>query len=253
MLQFSTNNTCSAPFHIPLTEAVLCHGGTLKLVRILNRLGAVASIDTVNRLATHVVQARLSQGIKPDLHPRMLAVVSIDNVDILQPYEFVSCQDATRSWHGTSVQCVQPLPVSGHLTSEDLLSHAVGEKHLPTSPAGTPIPTVKYTRRRRTLTELSSPHTTVVIHTQPETFDSANLAEYSTSSTTLHLEEFRPNAIEQSTLDNLQSDLFQCIALRQFGSMESTHPFPALPSLVNCIRKQSADREGSNVTCGNYQ
>ena len=33
----------SAPLHIPLTEAVLCRGGTLELVKILNRFGAVAS------------------------------------------------------------------------------------------------------------------------------------------------------------------------------------------------------------------
>ena len=75
-------------------------------------------------------------------------------------------------------------------------------------------------------------------------------AEYgSTSTVTLHLEEFKLNAIEQSTLDNLQTDLFQCIVLRGFGSTDrSPHPFPAFPSLVNCIRKQSADREVSNVT-----
>ena len=257
VLQFCTNSTCSAPLHILLTESVICHGGTLELVRILNRLGAAASIETVNRLATHVVQTRLSQGIKPDLEPNKLAVVSIDNIDILQPYAFVSCQDATRSWHGTSVQCVQPLPVSGHLTQEDLLaSPKTHKKRPPTSPAGTPIPTEKHKRRRRTLTELASPHTTMVAHTQGEQtsrsdpFDNVELADYCTTSTvTLHLEEFKLNAIEQSTLENLQTDLFQCIVLRGFGSTDrSAHPFPALPSLVNCIRKQSADREVSNVT-----
>ena len=43
VLQFCKNDTCSAPLHIPLTEAVLCRGGTLELVKILNRFGAVAS------------------------------------------------------------------------------------------------------------------------------------------------------------------------------------------------------------------
>ena len=113
LLLFYTNSTCSAPFHVALTEAVLCHGGTVELVRILNRLGLIASLDTVNRVATHVVQRRISNGIECDLKPQKLAAVSIDNIDILQPYGFVSCQDATRSWHGTSVQCVQPLPTSG--------------------------------------------------------------------------------------------------------------------------------------------
>ena len=49
--------------------------------------------------------------------------------------------------------------------------------------------------------------------------------------------------------DKLQTDLFQCIVLRGFGSTDrSAHPFPALPLLVNCVKKQSADGEVSNVT-----
>lgn len=91
---------------------MLCHGGTLELVQILNRLGAVASLDTVNRVATQIVE--MSMRIIPELQPQKLVTVSIDNVDILESHGFVSCQDATRSWHGTSVQCVQPLPISGH-------------------------------------------------------------------------------------------------------------------------------------------
>ena len=67
VLQFCTNITCSAPLHILITEAVLCHGGSLELVRILNRLGAAASVETVNRLATYIVQARINTGIKPEL------------------------------------------------------------------------------------------------------------------------------------------------------------------------------------------
>ena len=82
---FCTNNTCSAPLHVLLTEAVLCHGGTVELVKILNRLGAVASLDTVNRLSTHIVQTRLHEGVKSDLKPHIFSTVSIDNIDILQP------------------------------------------------------------------------------------------------------------------------------------------------------------------------
>jgi len=72
----------------------------------------------------------------------------------MQSHGFVSSQDATRSWHGTSVQCVQPLPVSGNLTPDDVLrlkEAGQGRKRLPASPAGTPIATEKQKRRRRTL------------------------------------------------------------------------------------------------------
>lgn len=82
---------------------------------MLNRLGAVASLDTANHLATQIVQRRLTMGVKFDLEPNMFTAISIDNIDILQPFSFVSSLDATRSWHGTSVQCVQPHPSSGHL------------------------------------------------------------------------------------------------------------------------------------------
>lgn len=88
----------------------------------MNRLGAVASVETLNCLATHAVQIRLSEGLIADLEPQKFAAVSTDNIDILQPYGFVSCLDATRRWHGTSVQNVQPLPLSGHLRADDLLS-----------------------------------------------------------------------------------------------------------------------------------
>ena len=78
------------PLHIALAEVVLCHGGTLELVRILNRLGATASVDTVNRLATHVVHTLLSEGIISELKPLKLSIVSVDNIDIMQSHGFVS-------------------------------------------------------------------------------------------------------------------------------------------------------------------
>ena len=46
VLQFITNNTCNMPFHVPLTEAILCHRGTQKLVTFLNRIGAVYLSET---------------------------------------------------------------------------------------------------------------------------------------------------------------------------------------------------------------
>ena len=119
VLLFCTNTQCSMPLHIPLAEAILCHGGSLELV---NRLGAVASVDTTNRIATQAVQLRRSQGILPALASHTLTVVSIDNIDILQPHAFLSTTDATRSWHGTSIQCVQPSPKSLSLTEEEIIS-----------------------------------------------------------------------------------------------------------------------------------
>ena len=55
VLLFCTENTCSMPFHLLLTEAVLCHGGSLKLVHLIIRVRAVATLDTCNCLATYTV------------------------------------------------------------------------------------------------------------------------------------------------------------------------------------------------------
>ena len=144
VLQFCTNTTVSSTLHITLTEAILCHGGSLELVRILNRVGAVASLDTANRLATYIVDKRITEGIHPELQPHMHSIVSVDIIDILQSYAFVSSLDSSISWHGTSVQCVQPLLVSGHLTPDDLhVSQTLTRKHPSSSPISTPVPVEK--------------------------------------------------------------------------------------------------------------
>ena len=85
VLQFATNNTCSLPFHVPLTEAIITNGGTQKLVKILNRVGEVASIETANCLAVKVVEDKLKRGITSYLAQDKFTVVTVYNVDILQP------------------------------------------------------------------------------------------------------------------------------------------------------------------------
>ena len=112
---FCTNAQCSMPTHALVTEATICHRGTQELVNILNRIGVAASIDTSQQLATSVVSYRIDRGILPELNMQALSIVSIDNIDILQTHAFVSSTDSSRSRHGTSVQCVQPLPTTAIL------------------------------------------------------------------------------------------------------------------------------------------
>ena len=138
--------------HAPscVTDTILCHGGSLELVRIMNRVGAVASIDTASRLATSVVSTRISRGVKRERIPNTLSVVSIDNIDVLQVHAMVCSTDATLSWHGVSTQCVQPLPQSILLTE--------ASKRRRSSPMQSPVVAIKPKRRCRSLTE-RSPHT----------------------------------------------------------------------------------------------
>ena len=41
----------------------------MELIKILNRLGTVASLDTVNRLPTHVMQKWLKEGFQSKVQP----------------------------------------------------------------------------------------------------------------------------------------------------------------------------------------
>ena len=60
------------------TDIVDSHGGTTELIRILNRLRAVASNDTHARYMEAIVEKRRSSGIKKNF-----TVTSVDNIDFL--------------------------------------------------------------------------------------------------------------------------------------------------------------------------
>lgn len=120
-----------------VTEAVVCLGGSSELVKILNRLGIAISLDTYNRISTDIATERIRRGILSELVPSTLTVVSIDNIDILQRHAAVATSVKNRSWHGTTVQCVQPLPESSILCNEEKLasiSTTSSPAFVPTSP-----------------------------------------------------------------------------------------------------------------------
>jgi len=50
------------PFQYLLADAILCMGGSTELVKMFNRLGIVASLDTHDRIATAVVTQRINKG-----------------------------------------------------------------------------------------------------------------------------------------------------------------------------------------------
>ena len=55
VLLFCTNDRCHLPLHALITDVVEKYGGSAMLIRMLNRLGACSSADT---LASHSVQSR---------------------------------------------------------------------------------------------------------------------------------------------------------------------------------------------------
>ena len=248
VLLFNTNNACSGPLHVLLTEAIFCNGGNTELVKILNRVGAVACTDTCNRLATQVVKQRIKEGIKGSVNQGVFSIASVDNIDILQPFATVSALDATRSWHGTSIQVMQPFPLTGTLTEEEVTRppSACSEfAHLDLNDS--PIPVQRFKRRRRTLTEKPSPHTVMVSSSDILLPDMDDI-NYDHSNKMPCISDFHVTPTETKVFKKLEKEIFLAMLLKYFvPEFEGTLHLPALPSLVHCIQKQSSESECSKV------
>ena len=144
--------------HFVLTEAILCHGGSMELVKLFNRFGMVSSLDTNNQIATCIVQKRTTEEIKPSIQFGMLTVISVDNVNILQSNAVVLALDATKIWHSISVQCIQPKPQSDKLAPQEIII----DSHSQPDDSQSPIPVQRLKRRCRTLAGACSLHTKMV-------------------------------------------------------------------------------------------
>ena len=170
---YCTNPQCNMPFQYLLSDALLCLGGSTELFKIFNRIGAVASLDTHDRVATCAVRDRIAKGVGFELVPNTFTAVSIDNIDILQRHAMVSSTDTKRSWHGTSIQATQPLPKSIRILSElestttpqttnTATQMSTSGKRYSSSPTISPIPT-QVQKRQRTLREGLSSHTRTLV------------------------------------------------------------------------------------------
>ena len=83
---FTTDSRCNIPLHLLLTDMVEMCGGNTELIKTLNRIGAVAALETHRRLVTKVVEERLQRGIKDELTTGAFALASADNLDQNAPY-----------------------------------------------------------------------------------------------------------------------------------------------------------------------
>jgi len=82
-----------------------------ELVTILNRFGAVASADTHSRFLQDLSADRKVM-LDCNLTQNEFRIVSVDNIDLLQSHAQVYATDSHRSYHGTSIQCVEPMPTT---------------------------------------------------------------------------------------------------------------------------------------------
>ena len=89
-------------------DVIDSQGESSLLIRVLNRLGVCASADTLSRFIQY--KAITYNNRMKDLSPQSFIVVSADNIDFMYSYARVFCGKQVSSWHGMTVQAVQPLP-----------------------------------------------------------------------------------------------------------------------------------------------
>ena len=162
VLFFSINSQCSFPMHTLITDAIETCGGSSRLQKLLNRLGACASIDTHSRYVQYRVQKRMEEGPMASYPSCSFMIISADNLDFKHSFARVySSKHEQSTWHGTTVQVVQPQPhkltdVIAQPSAENLskrLHSSLTPYTSPAKPSSFRSPVPKKQRRMRTGTE----------------------------------------------------------------------------------------------------
>ncbi len=159
----------------------------------------------------------------------------------------VSTLDATRSWHGTSIQCVQPMPES--LQEVPTLIHNI-RKHPQTSPISSPIAIAK---SKRTLTEQHSPHSRITIPRvtrggEDNDLATLNIVDNITPLTSpVTFQNFTTDLTEISSLDSFRIKFFQAMLLKHHEASRRVTVLPRLTSLLCALHCGTREREKSNV------
>ena len=215
-LMFCANNRCHMPLHSLIADMVDGLGGSADLIRILNRLGICSSIDTLERRIQYVSNLREETGVECECHETAATFVSANNIDFVHSFSQVYCGKPERSWHGTTVQIVQPNSSLHEHTESTVTSPqcSLGEKR---TSRKNPTPNPKVRRRARTARELDP--------LQGEaTMINKTLPLQSSRSLSLHgvtLRDFKLTECQQDTLVSLQKQLTTYILLKHKNSLHT--------------------------------
>lgn len=110
LLSYCSNTQRPTLLHTLLADTIEVCGGSRKLIKILNQFGAVCSPDTHDRFVTDVACTERQKTVWDHFPMDTLTLASADNFDSLKSHAAVYCGDQQRSYHGTTVQVMQPNP-----------------------------------------------------------------------------------------------------------------------------------------------
>ncbi len=134
--------------HGLITDVIDSYGGTDTLIRTLNRLGICSSMDTLSRIIQYRVRERQKVGPEHELSDKALIIILADNIDFLHSFSRVYCGEKKKSFHGATIQAVQPIPSLKSLN----VTQIAGQKRPKLPPYPSPnksfnCPVSKVTRR----------------------------------------------------------------------------------------------------------
>jgi hypothetical protein len=173
----------------------------------------------------------MTKGIIPQLTPNTLSIISIDNVDILQPHSMVSTL-GSHTWHGTSVQCTQPRPVTIKLENDEptiepmctgiSYAESAPSKRGYSSPIESPIPK-QHSKRLRTFTECSTFSSTVSVDmTQIHLHHNVEYCPSPLSYFTIA--DFKLISMESQRLEKIKNTVFKYIITKRFSDDKNNYP-----------------------------
>ena len=96
--------------HGLIADVIDSYDGSDVLIRKLNRLGVCSSADILSRIIHHRVNQRELVGPEKELNDQSLIIISADNIDFMHTFSRVYCGKPKKSFHGTTIQVVQPIP-----------------------------------------------------------------------------------------------------------------------------------------------
>ena len=255
----ATNSVCNTELHHLVADAIEVCGGSRKLLRILNRLEICVSCDTHDRFVTSIAEEQRKSSVWNELSPNTFTVASADNINFLSSHAAVYCGNQSRSYHGTTIQIVQPVPsqtigprtlnLSFSETNHDSTSIrnplAVAKRILSHSPSQSPHKHGKYgPKRKRTLE--SEPRKEKTVQNQISTM--TNYVQYSNHAS-LTISHFFESNEEISSRERLFTQV--CIFFFQKAVLlpheDDAIVFKSLRDFLLQSEAQLKDNESSNI------